>query len=212
MNTEYWNTGYWSRHLSAPDRMDICNALWVEKHQRLIDTLPKDSVLDLGCGIGQFTEYWLRNGFSVVSADISRIALNELRGRIPNANTVELDMGKTLPFQDGSFGIVFANLSIHYFDSETTMQLSNEIWRMLKPDGLFMGSVNSSAAYEFIKDHIIPLEDNYYLSGERKVRLFDRQQFGLFFGKFTALSLEEIRTVRFRNPRDHWEFIFQKGS
>lgn len=192
--------------------MDICNALWVEKHQRLIDTLPKDSVLDLGCGIGQFTEYWLRNGFSVVSADISRIALNELRGRIPNANTVELDMGKTLPFQDGSFGVVFANLSIHYFDSKTTMQLSNEIWRMLKPDGLFMGSVNSSAAYEFIKDHIIPLEDNYYLSGERKVRLFDRQQFGLFFGKFTALSLEEIRTVRFRNPRDHWEFIFQKGS
>lgn len=212
MNTEYWNNGCWSRHLSAPNRMDICNALWVEKHQRLIDTLPKNSVLDLGCGIGQFTEYWLRNGFSVVSADISRIALDELRRRIPNANTLELDMGKTLPFQDGSFGVVFANLSIHYFESEATMQLSNEIWRMLKPDGLFMGSMNSSAAYEFIKDHIIPLEDNYYLSGERKVRLFDRQQFDLFFGKFAALLLEDIHTVRFQNPRDHWEFIFQKGN
>lgn len=102
--------------------MDICNALWVEKRQRLIDTLPKDTVLDLGCGIGQFTEYWLRNGFSVVSADISRIAVDELRKRIPNVNTSELDMSKTLPFQDGSLGVVFANLSIHYFDGETTMQ------------------------------------------------------------------------------------------
>mgnify|MGYP003317858100 CR=1 FL=1 len=210
MNTEYWNNGYWSRHLSAPDRMDICNALWVEKHQRLIDTLPKNSVLDLGCGIGQFTEYWLRNGFSVVSADISRVALDELRRRIPNANTVELDMSKTLPFEDGSFGVVFANLSIHYFESEATKQLSNEIWRMLKPDGLFMGSVNSSAAYEFIKDHIIPLEDNYYLIGERYIRLFDRPQFDLFFGQFKTVSLEEIHTVRFKNQRDHWEFIFQK--
>lgn len=97
--------------MSAPDRMDICNTLWVEKHQRLIDTLPKDSVLDLGCGIGQFTEYWLRNGFSVVSADISRVALDELRRRIPNVNTMELDMGKPLPFEDRSFEVVFANQS-----------------------------------------------------------------------------------------------------
>ena len=118
---------------------------------------------------------------------------------------------KLLPFEDNSFDVVFANLSIHYFDCNTTMQLSDEIWRILKSGGLFMGSVNSSAAYEFIKDRVILLEENYYLSGERRVRLFDRPQFDYFFGQFTMLSLEEIHTVRFHNPRDHWEFILRKG-
>ena len=68
-----------------------------------------------------------------------------------------------------------------------------------------------STAYEFIKDRVVPLEENYYLSGERRVRLFDRPQFDYFFGQFTVLSLEEIRTVRFHNPRDHWEFVLWKG-
>lgn len=211
MKNNYWNDGYWNRHLSAPERMDICDILWVEKHQSMIDMIPKGKVLDLGCGIGQFTKYWMENGFHVVSADISAVALDELRRRVSNARTVELDMSKLLPFEDNSFDVVFANLSIHYFDCNTTMQLSDEIWRILKSGGLFMGSVNSSAAYEFIKDRVIPLEENYYLSGERRVRLFDRPQFDYFFGQFTMLSLEEIHTVRFHNPRDHWEFILRKG-
>ena len=29
-------------------------------------------------------------------------------------------------------------------------------------------------------------------------------------GQFNTVSLEEIHTVRFKNQRDHWEFIFQK--
>ena len=56
------------------------------------------------------------------------------------------------------------------------------------------------------------LEDNYYLIGERHIRLFDRPQFDRFFGQFKTLSLEEIHTVRFKNQRDHWEFILQKGD
>lgn len=192
--------------------MDIFEDLWLEKHQTLINKLDKGHVLDLGCGIGQYTDYWLRNGFCVTSADISINALNALKERTPAATTVELDMSKSLPFADGSFNVVFANLSIHYFDEETTLALSNEIHRVLKPGGLFIGSVNSSVAYEIVKDKAKVLENNYYLIGERYIRLFDRPQFDLFFGQFKTLSLEEIHTVRFKNQRDHWEFIFQKTT
>lgn len=104
----------------------------------------------------------------------------------------------------------FANLSIHYFDEETTLALSKEIHRVLKSGGLFIGSVNSSVAYEIVKDKAKVLEDNFYLIGERYIRLFDRPQFDLFFGQFKTVSLEEIHTVRFKSQRDHWEFIFQK--
>lgn len=208
----YWNDKYWRRHLAEPERMDIFEDLWIEKHRQLIDGLAKGEVLDLGCGIGQYTDYWLRKGFSVTSADISVNALNALKARTPEANTVPLDMSEPLPFADGIFDVVFANLSIHYFDEKTTLSLSDEIWRILKPGGLFIGSVNSSIAYEFIKDFAKVLEDHYYLSGERHIRLFDRAQFDFFFGRFTTLSLEEIHTVRFKNQRDHWEFIFRKDG
>ena len=190
--------------------MDIFEQLWIGKHQELIDKLNKGHVLDLGCGIGQFTDYWLVNDFQVISADISENALNALKERTPSATTVELDMSKPLPFEAGTFDVVFANLSIHYFDEKTTIALSGEIHRILKPGGLFIGSVNSSVAYEIVRDKAKELEKNYYLIGERYIRLFDRPQFDLFFGQFKTVSLEEIHTVRFKNQRDHWEFIFQK--
>ena len=206
----YWNDCYWPRHLAEPERMDIFEDLWIRKHKTLIDELEKGHVLDLGCGIGQFTDYWIRSGFQVVSGDISANALNALKARTPSANTIALDMRQPLPFSDGTFDVVFANLSIHYFDEKTTLALSREIHRILKPGGLFMGSVNSSAAYEIVKDKATLLEENYYRIGPRSIRLFDRAQFDHFFGKFHTLHLEEIRTVRFRNQRDHWEFVFRK--
>lgn len=208
----YWNDNYWRRHLAEPERMDIFEELWIEKHQVLIDQLDKGDVLDLGCGIGQYTDYWINNGFCVTSADISANALRALKARTPAANTVELDMSKPLPFADAAFDVVFANLSIHYFDEETTLRLSDEIRRVLKPGGLFIGSVNSSRAYEIVKDCLEVLGDNYYRSGQRHIRLFDRPQFDQFFGKFRTISLEETHTVRFKNQRDHWEFIFQKDA
>ena len=208
----YWNDKYWRRHLAEPERMDIFEQLWIGKHQKLIDKLNKGHALDLGCGIGQFTDYWLVNGFQVISADISENALNALKERTPSATTVELDMSKPLPFEAGTFDVVFANLSIHYFDEKTTIALSGEIQRVLKPGGLFIGSVNSSVAYEIVRDKAKELEKNYYLIGERYIRLFDRPQFDLFFGQFKTVSLEEIHTVRFKNQRDHWEFIFQKDE
>lgn len=206
----YWNDKYWCRHLAEPERMDIFEDLWICKHQKLVDKLERGRVLDLGCGIGQYTDYWIRNGFCVTSADISANALKALKERTQEATTIELDMSKPLPFLDGAFKVVFANLSIHYFDEKTTLALSKEIWRVLEPGGLFIGSVNSSVAYEIVKDKAKVLADNYYLIGERYIRLFDRAQFDFFFAQFKTLSLEEIHTVRFKNQRDHWEFIFQK--
>ena len=53
----YWNDNYWRRHLAEPERMDIFEELWIDKHQEMIDKLNKGHALDLGCGIGQFTDY-----------------------------------------------------------------------------------------------------------------------------------------------------------
>jgi len=211
MNGEYWNEGYWSRHLGQTEKMDLFEQLWITAHQDLIDSLPKGRVLDLGCGIGQNTAYFRQNGFEVISADLSQRALEELLRYIPDASVTCLDMRRPLPFEDQSFDVVFASLSIHYFDSETTCRLSGEIRRILKHGGYFIGSVNSSRAFRYIEDHARELEENFYFEGGRTVRLFDRAQFGRFFGNFEEILLCETRAVRFGSSKEMWEFVYRKS-
>ena len=61
-----------------------------------------------------------------------------------NNNVIEIDMQNPLPFDDNKFNIVFANLSIHYFDDKTTKKLMSVIKRILKKASLFIGSVNGN--------------------------------------------------------------------
>ena len=111
---------------------------------------------------------------------------------------------------DNEFDIVFANLSIHFFNEEDTQKLLNEIHRILKPNGLFIGSVNSTSAYEFIKDHVTEIEKNYYASNGRNVRLFDESQFEMYFKNFDKVVLNEVIEKRFKHSKNMWEFIYIK--
>jgi len=75
---------------------------------------------------------------------------------------------------------------------------------------LFIGSVNSTSAYEFIKDHVTEIEKNYYESNGRNVRLFDKSQFELFFKNFEKILLNEVIETRFKHSKNMWEFIYKK--
>ena len=44
-------------------------------------------------------------------------------------------MTDKLKFNDNEFDIVFANLSIHFFNEKDTQNLLNAIYRILKPNG-----------------------------------------------------------------------------
>lgn len=104
--------------------------------------------------------------------------------------------------------MVVANLSIHYFDYETTKKLLNEIKRILKKDGYFIGSVNFTKTYNLL---IEPkkIEDNYYKEMDRYVRLWNKEQFDDFFKDFEKLLLEEVTTTRWNKIKIMWEFIYK---
>lgn len=208
----YWNDKYWKKHLKTHEgeNLDFLSDIWLEKYSDIFDKIPKNQALDLGCGLGQYTKYLIDKGFNVISADISIEVLNRLKSNIQEANIKELDMSKPLPFKDNSFDLVFANLSIHYFDSETTIKLLKEIRRILKENGYFIGSVNSSKTYKFIEDVAQEIESNYYYENGRKVRLWDKDQFDYFFKEFNLLKLEEVETTRWNKTKIMWEFIAKK--
>ena len=207
---DYWNDIYWKNNLNKNklENLDFLKDIWIDKYSDVINQIPKGKCLDLGCGIGQYTKYFKDIGFDVISCDISEEALKTLKSNIPEVHIEKLDMTKNFPFPDKSFDLIVANLSIHYFDYETTKKLLNEIKRVLKKGGYFVGSVNSDKTYKFL---IEPkkIEDNYYKEMDRFVRLWNKEQFDDFFKKFNKIVLEEVTTTRWNKIKIMWEFIYK---
>ncbi len=202
----YWDGIYWEKHIKEDD-LDNIEDNWILDYMKY---LPKTgNLLDLGCGVGQYSIYFYSLGYNVSSCDISSKALEILNEKNKNIKTKIQDMNKPLDYKDNEFDIVFANLSIHFLSDENTKNLLGEIKRILKPNGIFIGSVNSTKAYEFIKDHIIKLEDNYYDSNGRTVRLFDEKSFEKYFIDFDKITLTENVSDRFGKQKNKWEFVYK---
>ena len=209
MDKSYWNEKYWVRHMRDDDLENIENS-WIDKYDEIISAR-SGKLLDLGCGVGQYSKYFYDKGFEVTSADISERALNYLSKKYEEIKTVRIDMTEPLPFADKSFDVVFANLSIHFFNENDTRSLISEVKRILKDDGIFVGSCNSSKAYKYIQDKSTVIENGFYREdGGRTVRLFDKEQFERFFADWNEVSLSEVETVRFNKSKIMWEFIYRK--
>ena len=176
------NDIYWNKHINKELEEDF----WIDEYKAYFKSNGK--CLDLGCGIGQYSKKLMGYGYDVVSADISDIALNKVRDF--NKNVVKLDMRNDLPFQNSEFDIVFANLSIHYFSDADTKKLLLEIKRILKENGLFIGSVNGIQGLKVIKDEAKEIE---YLS------------------IFKVLKIDEKEIKRFNHKKNYITFIAEKN-
>lgn len=192
---------YWKKHIND----DLEEDLWIDDYKGYLSS---GICLDLGCGIGQFSKWFMENGYEVVSSDISNIALEKVKKF--NNNVVKVDMREKLPFIDNQFDIVFANLSIHYFSDTDTKSLMNEIRRILKKDGLFIGSVNGIQGLEKIKETAKELDFHYYLNKDKYIRLFDTQDVEKYLNVFDIIRIEERESIRFERKKNYIMFIAKK--
>ena len=206
---EYWNDTYWSDNIKN-NKTDFLKDNLMEKYKNEINNLEYKVAIDLGCGIGQDTKWLLDRGFDVTSCDISDIALNKLKELVPNSKTMQVDVKEKLPFDDNSIGLINANLSIHYFNMETTIKIFNEIYRVLKPNGLFIGRMNSDKNDEYIKETTKEIEKDFYYDYGRYFRLFNKEQFDRLTKGWRIIVLNEDITVRLDRKKALWEFILEK--
>ena len=206
---EYWNDKYWKENIKS-NQMDFIKDNWMEKYKNEICKSEYKKAIDLGCGIGQDTRWLMDNGFDVISCDISEIALNKLKELIPNSKTMKIDVKEKLPFEDNSIDLINANLSIHYFNMEKTIEIFDEIYRILKPNGLFIGRMNSDKNKEYIKETTKEIEKDFYYDYGRYFRLFNKEQFDILARKWNVIVLNENVTIRLNRQKALWEFILKK--
>jgi len=88
-------------------------------------------VLDLGCGDGRLTAEL--DAERVTAADVSAAALERARRRLPEAELVELEPDKELPFPDTSFDLVLCAETLEHV--RDVQLLLSEARRVLRPGG-----------------------------------------------------------------------------
>jgi len=201
-NDYFKNDEYWANHINK----DLEEDLWIEEYTTYFNSTGK--CLDLGCGIGQYSKQLIKYGYDVTSADISDIALNKVKDF--NENVVKLDMRDKLPFQNNEFDLVFANLSIHYFPDEDTRKLMIEIKRILKEDGLFIGSVNGIEGLKVIGNETKEIEYHFYEYKDKLIRLFDINDIKKYLADFNIIKIDERETIRFKHKKNYIVFIAKK--
>ena len=114
-------------------------------------------MLELGCGNGALSRFFIRRGVEVVSIDIASraclfLAKTESRS-LPLAACSEI-----LPFKAESFDFVTSYVALHHFNLGLALPEMN---RVLKPGGaaIFMEPVLSSPLFYLLRQ-LIPVKDN----------------------------------------------------
>jgi SAM-dependent methyltransferase len=104
-------------------------------------------ILDLGCGNGRHTVHLAKFGFIPTGFDISRSGLmltrNWLHTEGLEAGVVQADMRGVFPLRDESFDAILSTQVIHHALIAQIRGTIQEIWRVLRPNGLAIITVSA---------------------------------------------------------------------
>ena len=134
---------------------------------------PGMGVLDAGCGTGRNLVYLLRVGFEVFAVDESMGAVAQTR-RLAAAlaphlaeDNFRVEPVEQMSFPDAGFEVVLSSAVLHFARDEAHWRaMMGEMWRVMKPGGIFWARLASS----------IGMEDQVRLISERRYNLPDGSQ------------------------------------
>jgi len=182
-----------------------------------------DKVLDFGCGIGSNSKLFHRDDYIGVEVDESRVISSRLKypkskfENIPFISTLE----DKIPFEDGSFDLVFISLCLHHIDSDTCKLLFKEFCRVLNDGGeiigvepcILPGKYFSNVFMNVIDagDYILPIEEykKIYTSEGYQVKDINIvKTFGYHLWQYSA-SPSENKTDTYRGSMTKYRKIIR---
>lgn len=175
--------------------------------------------LDLGCGVGRHALLFARLGFEVSAVDLAEAGLAEVR-RNAEAEGLEIDARVApmteLPFLDGAFDYVLSFNVLYHGDPEIVRKAIAEIRRVLRPGGIFQGTMLSKrnagfglgaevALDTFVRDPGDDMDDSdkvhphFYCDAAGLVALFD------------GFELMSLRDELHKKPGSwHWHLVAER--
>lgn len=204
-NKQYWNNIYENEKQKKP-RYD----LWLDKYKYILDKSKEQSIIDLGCGSGGDSLYLMERGYKVIACDYSEEALCIVNKYLPEVEAMRINISKTLPFEDESIEVIIADLSLHYFNDDTTKNIVKEIKRVLKYNGYLIARVNSMNDINYGARSGEEIEKNFYLTQWGYKRFFNKEDIEYYFSEFEIEHCKEECIMRYGNEKKALEFVVRK--
>lgn len=114
-----------------------------------------DRVLDAGCGSGRNAYYLLTQDIDVYAVDTNPAAVAGVRelaielGRPADPGHFRVEPLEALTFDSGSFDVVICSAVLHFAKDDAHFEaMMRELWRVLRPGGLFFARLASSIGME----------------------------------------------------------------
>ncbi len=189
---------------------------WIEVEQDVRDLEKRlaakgvSRVLDLGCGIGRHSLFFASRGYQVTAIDASVKAVEYTHNAARTAGvamTVTESPMTAVPFDDGYFDYVLAWNVIYHGDPVTVRRVLSEIARVLRPHGIFQGTMLTKRnAYYGKGTEVAP--DTYVndLEDEKKHAHFycNARELAELLHGFEMLSLHQREQLK--HGSYHWHF------
>lgn len=207
------NRIYWNKVYEGINEIKPVYDLWLDKYKDILEKSRDTKIIDLGCGSGNNSIYLDERNYKVISCDYSKEGLNIVKRYIRNFEIVEMDLTEKFPFENESIEVIIADLSLHYFDENTTKSILNEIKRILKYDGYLIARVNTIKDVNFNAGNGEEIEKHFYLTKEGYKRFFDEEDIKNFFGIFEIHNMEETVMNRYGAEKKCFEIVcINKGK
>lgn len=187
--------------------------------------VPGMRLLDAGCGSGRNLHYFLRNGYDICGVDESEEAIAQTR-RLASAlgqqssvessgegpsNNFRVEPVDRMSFPDSSFDVVLSSAVLHFARDERQWHaMMNEMWRVLKPGGIFFARLASIIGME-AKVELIEGR-RYHLPDGSDRFLVDEVMLMQVTESLGGEFLEPIKTVVVQNMRAMTTWVLRKGK
>jgi SAM-dependent methyltransferase len=173
-------------------------------------------VLDAGCGGGRNLSYLLKSGFEVCGIDKSPEAIAHVRALTtalaPNLalNNFRVELVESMSFADDDFDVVISSAVLHFArDEDHWHEMVREMWRVLKPGGVFFARLASTIGIEDEAEHLAGRR--YRLPDGSTRFLVDEQMLLTATAALKGEWIEPFKTVVVQHQRSMSNWVVRKG-
>jgi SAM-dependent methyltransferase len=179
--------------------------------------VPGMSLLDAGCGGGRNLVWFLRSGYEVFGVDENPGAVEQVRRlatalapHLPPESFQVADLAD-LPFPDARFDAVLCSAVLHFArDEEHFDRMLGELWRVLRPGGLFFARLASTIGMEGRAQpldgrwHLLPDGSQRFLVDDGMLRRATSRLGGTWLDPLKTTLVDDLRAMTtwvLRKPR-----------
>lgn len=172
---------------------------------------PGMRVLDAGCGPGRNLVYLHREGFEIFASDQSPAAIEHTRALLPTLprENLRLEAIENIAYPDQTFDLILCSAVLHFSRDDAHFHaMLNNLWRMLKPNGLFFCRLASTIGMPH--QH---LTGNRYLAPDGVERFcVDEAMLMHLTAKMNAQLVDPLKTTVVQNRRSMTTWVLRKRA